>query len=147
MNVRFRDGASKSSPLAVHARKFRKVAIRMNAKFWYTSVQRSVTSEGGTVTSDDIPKALAVVFAREKNGFENAIADLTPNQLTVLRGLAQMDSVRVFTSTFMDYVRISSSGALKRALNSLVASRIIYQQHTEYKFANPFFREWLKAGA
>ena len=47
----------------------------------------------------------------------------------------------------MDYVRISSSGALKRALNSLVASRIIYQQHTEYKFANPFFREWLKAGA
>lgn len=45
----------------------------------------------------------------------------------------------------MDYVRISSSGAIKRALNSLVASRIIYQHHTEYKFANPFFREWLKA--
>ena len=107
----------------------------------------SVTSEGGTASSNDIPKALAVVFAREKNGFENAIADLTPNQLTVLRGLAQMDSVRVFTSAFMDYVRISSSGALKRALNSLVASRIIYPQHTEYKFANPFFREWLKAGA
>ena len=105
------------------------------------------TSEGGTVTSDDIPKALAVVFAREKNGFENAIADLTPNQLTVLRGLAQMDSVRVFTSAFMDYVRISSSGAIKRALNSLVASRIIYQHHTEYKFANPFFREWLKASS
>lgn len=29
-----------------------------------------------------VKKALAVVFAREKNGFENAIADLTPNQET-----------------------------------------------------------------
>ena len=47
----------------------------------------SVTSEGTAVSAEDLPKALAVVFAREKNGFENAIADLTPNQLTVLRGL------------------------------------------------------------
>ena len=107
----------------------------------------SVTDEGRTASEADIPKALAVVFAREKNGFENAIADLTPNQLTVLRRLAQRDSVHVFTSAFMDSVRISSSGAIKRAVNSLVASRIIYQQHTEYKFANPFFREWLKANA
>ena len=94
-----------------------------------------------------VKKALAVVFAREKNGFENAIADLTPNQLTVLRGLAQMESARVFTSEFMDSVRITSPGAVKRALNSLVASRLIYQNRTAYKFSNPFFREWLKANA
>ena len=104
----------------------------------------SVTSEGGTASAADMPKALSVVFAREKNGFENAIADLTPNQLTVLRTLAQMSPVRVFTSEFMDHVRISSPGAVKRALNSLVASRLVYQNRTEYKFSNPFFREWLK---
>ena len=107
----------------------------------------SVTSEGTAVSAEDFPKALAVVFAREKNGFENAIADLTPNQLTVLRGLAQMESVRVFTSEFMDCVRIASPGAVKRALNSRVASRLICQNRTAYKFSNPFFREWLKANA
>ena len=96
------------------------------------------------MSAEDLPRALAVVFAREKNGFESAIADLTPNQLTVLKGLAELGPVRVFTSEFMDHVRISSSGAVKRALNSLVASRLVFQHHTEYKFSNPFFREWLK---
>ena len=41
----------------------------------------------------------------------------------------------------------ASPGAVKRALNSLVASRLICQNRTEYKFSNPFFREWLKANA
>jgi hypothetical protein len=105
-----------------------------------------VTEEGGTVTDADLPKALAVVFAREKNGFETAVADLTPNQLTVLRGLAaEAGAVRVYSSEFMDRVRISSPGAMKRALNSLVASRLIYPHHAEYRFYNPFFREWIKA--
>ena len=36
------------------------------------------------------------------------------------------------------------SGAVKRVLNSLVTSRLVYQNCTEYKFSNPFFREWLK---
>lgn len=105
-----------------------------------------VTDDGGMVTAGDLPKALAVVFAREKNGFESIIEDLTPNQLTVLKGLAEMDEARVFTADFMNHVRIASPGAIKRALNSLVALRLIYYRHrTEYRFSNPFFREWLKA--
>ena len=105
-----------------------------------------VTDDGGMVTAGDLPKALAVVFAREKNGFESIIEDLTPNQLTVLKGLAEMDEARVFTADFMNHVRIASPGAIKRALNSLIALRLIYYRHrTEYRFGNPFFREWLKA--
>jgi hypothetical protein len=104
----------------------------------------SVTDEGGEATSEDIPKALSVVFAREKNGFEAAIADMTPNQLTVLKGLAETDASHVFSSEFMNHVHITSSGAVKRALNSLEASRLIYRHFGEYKFFNPFFREWLR---
>jgi len=52
--------------------------------------------------------------------------------------------VRAFSSEFMDRVHISSPGAVKRALNSLVSSRLIYPHHTEYRFYNPFFREWIK---
>jgi len=68
-------------------------------------------------------------------------------KLTVLRTLAQMSPVRVFTSEFMEHARISSPGAGKRALNSLVASRLVHQNRTEYKFSDPFFGEWLKVNA
>ena len=53
-----------------------------------------------------------------------------------IRNVAKIMGITVF----MDYVRISSSGAIKRAVNSRVASRIVYQHRTEYKFANPFFQ-------
>ena len=104
----------------------------------------NVTDEGGVAAEEDLPKALEVVFSREKNSFESSIADLTPNQLSVLKGLAEMSPVRTFSSEFMDHVRISSPGAVKRAINSLVAARLIYLRHAEYKFSNPFFREWLR---
>ena len=104
----------------------------------------NVTDEGGVAAEEDLPKALEVVFSREKNSFESSIADLTPNQLSVLKGLAEMSPVRTFSSEFMDHVRISSPGAVKRAINSLVAARLIYLHHAEYKFSNPFFREWLR---
>ena len=104
----------------------------------------SVTDNGKEATAEDLPKALGVVFAREKNGFESAVSDLTPNQLSVLRGLANMGAARVFSSDFMGDVRISSPGSMRRALNSLISARLIFKNYGEYRFFNPFFREWLK---
>lgn len=103
-----------------------------------------VTEAGHDVTSGDIPRALKIVFSREKNGFESAVNDLTPNQFTVLRGLAAFDNMHVFTSEFMDHVHISSPGAIKRALNKLESQRLIYLYRSAYRFANPFFKEWIK---
>lgn len=104
----------------------------------------SVTDEGKEATKEDFPKALDVVFAREKNGFETAVSDLTQNQLAVLKGLAKIGASRVFSAEFMEGVRMSSSGSVRRALNSLVSTRLVFSRNGEYKFYNPFFREWLK---
>lgn len=106
----------------------------------------NVTEEGGLATAADIPRALSVVFSREKNGFDAAIADLTPNQSSVLTGLATLGGAKVFSSEFLSEVGISSSGSVRRALNSLVAARLIQPSRTGYRFGNPFFREWLKRG-
>lgn len=105
----------------------------------------SITEEGSEATFGDLPKALDVVFAREKTGFESVISDLTPNQLAVLRGLANTDTSQVFSSVFMEQVRVASPGSMRRAINSLLAARLIFRQKGEFKFFNPFFREWLKS--
>ena len=47
---------------------------------------------------------------------------------------------------FLNEVGISSSGSVRRALNSLVAARLIQPSRAGYRFGNPFFREWLKRG-
>ena len=92
-----------------------------------------------------MPKALNVVFAREKTGFETVISDLTPNQIAVLRGLANTDTSQVFSSMFMEKARMASPGSVRRAINSLLVARLIFKRKGEYKFFNPFFREWLKS--
>ena len=104
----------------------------------------SVTDESAEIVESDIAAALGVVFSRERNGFDAIVADLTPNQFTVLRGLAENEDSRVFTAEFMNRVRMTSPGSVKRVLNKLVALRVIYLYRSQYKFANPFFREWLR---
>lgn len=103
-----------------------------------------VSEEGAEISDADIPKALKVVFARERNGFDAAVADLTPNQFTVLRGLAELGDVGVYSDEFMKFVQKASPGAVKRALNKLEACRLVYVFHKGYRFANPFFKEWIK---
>lgn len=104
----------------------------------------SITDEATDIVDENLTEALKVVFAREKNGFDSIVSDLTPNQFTVLRGLAENEDSRVFTSEFMNRVRMTSPGSVKRVLNKLVAMRVIYLYRSQYKFANPFFREWIK---
>lgn len=102
-----------------------------------------VTDEGEVVNDEDMVRALKVVFSREKVGYEAAVSDLTANQLSVLRGLAELKGVKVFSVEFMDHIHKQSPGAVNRALNALVARRLIYVYNREYRFASPFFREWL----
>ena len=74
-----------------------------------------------------------------------SVADLTPNQFTVLRGLAQLDNVGVYSDEFMKFVQKASPGTVKRALNRLEACRLVSVYRKGYRFANPFFKEWIKA--
>ena len=101
------------------------------------------TDAGATVTVDDIPRALECVFAREGEAFGESVRQLTPLQTSVLRTLAEANSLSLFSEEFMRRVQTTSTGALRTAINRLVAKRMIYQFGGKYRFVNPFFKAWL----
>ena len=74
------------------------------------------TAPGAKVTVGDIPRALDCVFAREGEAFGESVRQLTPLQVAVLRGLAELNPTGM---------------------------RLIYQFGGRYRFVNPFFKAWL----
>ena len=61
-----------------------------------------------------------------------------------MRAIAETNGLKMFSEEFMAIVGTSSIGALRAALARLVNKRLIYQYGDEYKFTNPFFREWIR---
>ena len=102
------------------------------------------TEAGARVTVEDVPKALKLVFSREGAAFGETVRQLTPLQTAVLRALAEEGTEGVFSGTFMQRVGTTSTGGLRTALGRLVARRIVYPYGGRYRFANPFFKVWLR---
>lgn len=102
------------------------------------------TAENRVIVDGDIVSALELIFTREGQGYENIVRGITPLQFVVLRGLAELEPKHLFTDEFMSYVRLTSTGSLRKAISRLVAERIISPRGDGYKFCNPFFKEWLK---
>ena len=45
---------------------------------------------------------------------------------------------------FIAAAQVYNSASMKRAVEKLIKDNLIYTFEGEYRFANPFFREWLK---
>ena len=102
------------------------------------------TETGATISLDNINAAFELVFAREYESYGDSVRQLTPLQTSVLRAIAGISGLKMFSEEFMTKVGTSSTGALRTALARLVDKRLIYQYGGEYKFTNPFFREWIR---
>lgn len=102
-----------------------------------------MTEDGATVTPEDIPRALSLVFSREGEAFGQTIRDLTPLQTSILRALAEQRASGVFSEDFMNRAGTTSTGAVRTAVKRLVAKRLVYQFGGKFRFSNPFFRAWI----
>lgn len=91
----------------------------------------------------EIDAGLRLVFAREEKAYGPILARLTPLQASVLKGLARTANVRPFSGDFMSECGIRNVGTVTRALARLTADDIVYEHGGSWRFANPFFREWL----
>ena len=85
----------------------------------------------------------ALVFAREQRNFGKALSRLTPIQASVLRGLADPRHPKLFSGEFMSSNGVRNVGSVTRAVNRLKDEEFVYEFEGEWKFTNPFFREWL----
>lgn len=105
-----------------------------------------VTEEGSAITEDDLPKALDVVFMRERKGFERAVSVLTPMQFRVLQGLAAFPEIKVYSADFLRRIGVTNTGAIKKALVRLEEHDLIYVSDGKHKFTDSFFRQWILKG-
>ena len=101
------------------------------------------TEEGEQIGVDDIPRALELIFSREGEAYGAAIRSLTAKQTSLLRALAETKKAKPFSIEFMDRVRTTSTGIIRASLKRLIDKRLIYEYGGEYRFTNPFFREWI----
>ena len=58
----------------------------------------------------------------------------------VSRGLAP----QVYSSQFLESVRIASTGTVKKAVRRLESDELVYEWQRSWRFVDPFFREWVR---
>ena len=101
------------------------------------------SSAGDTLSEELFPKALELIFSRESKGYEAALVLITGHQLKCLTGLARLGGKSPLSAAFLEGVGITLPASVKKALNRLVQVKVIYRYQGEYKFINPFFKQWL----
>ena len=101
------------------------------------------TEPGNEVTTERLRTALDHLLATERKGYEILVKPLTDNQLKVLRALASIGGAQPQSKAFLTASRVRLPASVKRALNRLVTSEIVYGPEHDYKFFDPFFRQWI----
>jgi uncharacterized protein len=102
-----------------------------------------VSSPGEAIEGEQVQAALAHVLATERKGYESQVRRLTSNQVKCLRALARIGGQRPQSREFLTEAGIALPASVKRALTRLVDLEIIYGPEADYKFFDPFFKQWV----
>jgi hypothetical protein len=103
------------------------------------------TEAGETIGPDQLQQALGRIFANERKGYEALVRPLTDVQMRCLRGLARLGGDQPQSKRFLEESGIRLAATARRALNRLVTLQLVYDRDTNYKFFDPFFRQWILA--
>lgn len=109
------------------------------AAVWEVARARSAR----TVTLPLVKGGLLQVFADERKGYEHLVADVSAQQIAVLRSIAQLGGRSVQSSEFLALAGIPHASSSKAAATRLVNRRILQETPAGLRFSNPFFRAWL----
>ena len=107
---------------------------------WQTS------SEGDTLRPADVARALEAVFDREREHYVFYVKQLTALQFRVLRALAQHGGREIYSAHFLEAANTVNRTSVKKAVAKIEKADLVYRHESEYRFVNPFFREWIKRG-
>ncbi len=102
------------------------------------------TRNGQKIMSENIRKGLEVIFSREQDHYGIFIRRLTPLQMRVLRALAEKGGREIYSVAFLSAASVHNASSVKRAVERLVKEGLVFNNDSEYRFVNPFFREWIK---
>lgn len=107
------------------------------ASVWETTVPRE------KIEPIAIHVAMKHIFAAERKGYEGLVKLLTGQQQNCLRGLARIGGKHPQSKAFLAESGIGLPSSVKRALTRLVELELVYNSDLDYKFYDPFFRQWI----
>lgn len=102
------------------------------------------TEDGQEIMTEDIRRGLEVIFSREQDHYGIFIHRLTPLQVRVLKALADKGGKEIYSVAFLSAASVLNAASVKRAVERLEKEGLVFNNAREYRFMNPFFREWIR---
>lgn len=102
------------------------------------------TEEEAAVDDNALQAGLETVFSREMKTFYAVASKLTATQMAVLRALADDGRAKVYGRDFLEKAAVRNVGTVTRSLKRLTDDNLLFEYDGQWKFTNPFFREWLR---
>lgn len=102
------------------------------------------TTAGDTIDNTTIERALNSVFSREQEHFTTFMRQLTAHQTRILKNVATLGGKAVCSKEFLSASATYNASSVKVALSKIEKAQILYWFDGDYRFVNPFFREWLR---
>lgn len=104
-----------------------------------------MTPAGENVTEERIRQGLAQIFRDENKAYEHIMTELTSQQLSILRTLAQLGGASIQSKEFLLTAGIAHASSSKSSVTRLLKLRILQEgsDGEKVQFSNPFFKQWL----
>lgn len=102
------------------------------------------SKEKDTITPENLPEALDLLFAMDSGNFEDIVALLAPSQIKVLKAMASYEPTGLYSTEFKTRSGILNNRVIGKAVKRLEDQRILTRIKGKYQIANPFFALWLK---
>jgi hypothetical protein len=95
------------------------------------------------ITEQDIGEAIAGILEQDAPHLSAAWDRLSLHQRQVLQAIARSGGRNVFAAEFLASHRLGSHSSVQTSLRLLMKDQVLSKTHGEYRFADPFLREWV----
>ena len=102
------------------------------------------TAEGAAASEPELVDALAITIRAEQDEFERSLDNLTLIQSRALIAAAKLGGERTVGADFLELAGIRNPTSSTKALMRCVQLKMLQKDGANYRFTNPFFKEWLK---
>lgn len=104
-----------------------------------------IRGEAQQLDTVHLSKALHNIFDKHKEFFDVIFEELTPLQRKILKIMSSDVDSKIYSRSFVDQVGPVASNTIVKVVQALVKRRIVYKEGPYYRFANPYFREWINS--
>ncbi len=119
---------------------------RFQGHTWYVQsvLNKLYDTESAVTESRQVDLAVLALIEESSGIYENIVATLTDNQLSLMRGLARQGTVtEINGSSFVRASGLKSSSSVNSALKSLIDKELVYHDHGQYSVYDRFMALWL----